>query len=884
MAPKATKKEEVAETPMMKQYFQIKEKYPDAILLFRVGDFYETFLEDAVQASEILGITLTRRANGAAQFVELAGFPHHALDTYLPKLVRAGKRVAVCDQLEDPKKTKKLVKRGLTEMVTPGVAVGDNVLENKENNYLCALYVGAKQVFGIAFLDYSTGQFVTTEGDATVVRKLLTGYRPKEILVEHKDRNFVEETFRPRAFLCDYDDWIFSQANNRERLLRHFDCQNLKGYGLEDYPLAITAAGAILNYLDLTQHTAKGHISHIARIDEGLYVRIDNFTFYSLELLHAMNPGGRSLLHVLDKTTTPMGARHLQHNLSFPLKEIEEIERRQCCVQELVNNNPLREQLQTILAELGDVERLVSRVAMRRITPKEMLRLSQVLELMEPIAALCKESKAPEVQYYGEQLALCPDLLSRLKYQMHPQAPNSVNKGNVIAMGFSQELDELRQLAYHTQDFLLKMQERESEETGIPSLKIGFNNVFGYYLEVRNTHKDSVPPGWIRKQTLVNAERYVTEELKIYEEKILGAQERILALETELFNALVEEMQPLVPLLQKNSNLLADLDVLLSFALCALQYSYVCPKVDNSRIIEIEEGRHPVIEQQLSAREQYVPNSVRLNPDDCQIMVITGPNMSGKSALLRQTALIVLMAQMGSFVPARAAHIGIVDAVFTRVGASDNISQGESTFMVEMQEAANILNNLTDRSLVLFDELGRGTSTFDGISIAWAIIEYIHNRPNMRPKTLFATHYHELNEIEKMMDRVHNFNVSAQEIEGKMLFLRKLVPGGSEHSFGIQVAKLAGMPRWIVNRSSDVLKNLEAERIEDGIAPTAGPLRTTQKGKTEHQEAVQMTLFQLEDPLLVQIRDELLDLDIDNMTPIEALKHLADVKAMLKNY
>lgn len=888
----ATQKQDVAETPMMRQYFEIKEKYPDAILLFRVGDFYETFLDDAVAASEILGITLTRRANGAAQFVELAGFPHHALDTYLPKLVRAGKRVAVCDQLEDPKKTKKLVKRGLTEMVTPGVAVGDNVLENKENNYLCALFPDGKRQYGISLVDYSTGQFVAGEGDASMVRKLLVGYCPKEILVESRYRSLIQETFHPSAFLCDYDDWIFSPSNNRDRLLRHFNCVTLKGYGLEDYPLAITAAGAILNYLDLTHHKAKGHIGTISRIDEGQYVRLDNFTFHSLELLQSMNNGGCSLMQVLDKTTTPMGARLLRHYISFPLKDVDQISQRQRIVGELYANNDLRNGLKPLLSEMGDVERLVSRVAMRRVTPKELLRLSQVLELMEPIAQLCAESAVLEVKNYAIELEQCPELLSRLKYQIHPQASNMINKGNVIAMGFSEELDELRRLAYHTQEFLLEMQEREIRETGISSLKIGFNNVFGYYLEVRNTHKESVPVQWIRKQTLVNAERYVTEELKQYEEKILGAQERILALETELFNALVEEMQPLVPLLQKNSFLLARLDVLLSFSLNAIAHKYVCPTVDNSRVLEIQEGRHPVIELQLPSQEQYVPNSVSLDPEECQIMVITGPNMSGKSALLRQTALIVLMAQMGSFVPAQSAHIGIVDAVFTRVGASDNISQGESTFMVEMQEASNILNNLSDRSLVLFDELGRGTSTFDGISIAWAIIEYIHNRPNMRPKTLFATHYHELNEIEGMMSRVHNFNVSAQEIEGKMLFLRKLVPGGSEHSFGIQVAKLAGMPHWIITRSSEVLRSLEAERIEENISESvsspsvdvgnaAGKKKKTRRGAPE---AIQMTLFQLEDPLLVQIRDELLDMDIDNMTPVEALRRLADIKTLLKNY
>lgn len=874
----------VAQTPMMRQYFQIKKKYPDAILLFRVGDFYETFLEDAVIASEILGITLTRRANGSASHVELAGFPHHALDSYLPKLVRAGKRVAVCDQLEDPKKTNKLVKRGLTELVTPGVAVGDAVLENKENNFLCAIYT-EKNVYGIAFLDYSTGEFVVAQEEEEEIRKLIAGYQPKEILVEHKSREQIEQMLGAfAAFLHDYDDWIFSVTNNRERLLRHFETQTLKGFGIDEYPLAITSAGAILNYLDLTKHQLQGHINTISRIDHSSYVRMDNFTLYSLELLQPMNAGGKSLLQVLDKTLTPMGGRLLRKVISFPLRSVAEIHKRQEVVQDFYDHPQMREELSLKLAEVGDLERLVSRLAMRRVTPRELLRLAQVLQLLEPIVEICRQGKSKELKQLIEGIDLVSNTVERLQYSIHPEASNSVSKGQVIAAGVSEELDNLRHICYHSQEYLLVLQEKESAETGITSLKIGFNNVFGYYLEVRDTHKDKVPANWIRKQTLVSAERYITQELKEYEERILGAQERILDLETQLFNDLIEQLQESVTPLLRNCTILARLDMLLSFSLSALEHDYVRPTVDESLDIKIEAGRHPVIELQLEDRSHYIPNSITLDPQDTQIAVITGPNMSGKSALLRQTALIVLMAQIGSFVPAASAQIGFVDAIFTRVGASDNISRGESTFMVEMQEAANILNSLTDRSLVLFDELGRGTSTFDGISIAWAIIEYLHNRPLIRPKTLFATHYHELNEIEGILPRVRNFNVSAKEIDGKMLFLRKLEPGGSEHSFGIQVAQLAGMPKWIITRASEILKTLESERIEDGITQSVGAKTTSKSKKTQNPQAIQMTLFQLEDPLLIQIRDELLDLALEHITPMQAMRKLEEIKAMLKDY
>lgn len=878
----------VVETPLMRQYFQIKQKHPDAILLFRVGDFYETFVEDAVEAARILGITLTRRANGSAQHVELAGFPHHALNTYLPRLIAAGKRVAICDQLEDPKLTKKLVKRGITELVTPGVAVGDHVLENKENNFLAAITFGKERI-GLSFLDISTGEFSAVEGDDRLIEKLLAGYKPKEILVERKQRSEYNQRMGDiHSFVFETDDWLFTPSNNKERLLQHFGVKSLKGYGLENYPLSITAAGAILNYLDLTQHTEIGHITSISRIDEGKFVRLDNFTIHSLELLQPMNPDGLSLCDILDRTITPMGARLLRRWIAFPLKEIALIEERQHIVNHLHNTSSLRLDLKNLFPEIGDLERMVSKASMKRITPREVVSLANALIAIEEIKKKCAATDNAFLQSLASGLALCELLRERIKYELNPDAPQQVNKGNVIAEGYSEELDELRQLAFSGKDYLLALQQRESDRTGIPSLKVGFNNVFGYYIEVRNAHKDKVPQEWIRKQTLVNAERYITEELKEYEQKILGAEERILTLETLLFNQLVDDLQESVVALQQNARLLSTLDVLLSFAEVALAQNYVCPVVNDSLILDIKEGRHPVIEQRLPFGEPYIANDLLLDNNGCQIMIITGPNMSGKSALLRQTALITLMAQIGSFVPARSASIGVVDSIFTRVGASDNISMGESTFMVEMQEAASILNNLSSRSLVLFDELGRGTSTFDGISIAWAIVEHLHNTPLIRPKTLFATHYHELNEMAQSLSRVRNYSVSAKEVEGQMIFLRKLVEGGNEHSFGIQVAKLAGMPRSIVDRASEILKTLESERIQDGVVEREimaipGVAKST-KDIDRKEEEFQLSFFQMEDPLLLEIRDDLLAIDINNLTPIEALNRLNYIKSLLKKY
>ncbi|MBB6275931.1 DNA mismatch repair protein MutS [Porphyromonas circumdentaria] len=872
----------------MRQYFQIKQKHPDAILLFRVGDFYETFVEDAVEAARILGITLTRRANGSAQHVELAGFPHHALNTYLPRLIEAGKRVAICDQLEDPKLTKKLVKRGITELVTPGVAIGDHILENKENNFLAAITF-TKERIGVSFLDISTGEFSAVEGDETLVEKLLAGYKPKEILVERKQRTEYNQRMGAiRSFIFETDDWFFTPSNNRERLLQHFGVKSLKGYGLENHPLAVSAAGAILNYLDLTQHTEIGHISSINRIDEGKFVRLDNFTIHSLELLQPMNSDGLSLCGILDKTITPMGARLLRRWIAFPLKEIALIEERQYIVKHLYNTSELRFSLRNLLREIGDLERTVSKASMKRITPREVVSLANALTAIAEIKKETSSTDTPALQSLGMSLELCETLRERIKYELNPDAPQQVNRGNVIAEGYNEELDELRRLAFSGKDYLLSLQQRESDQTGIPSLKVGFNNVFGYYIEVRNAHKEKVPQEWIRKQTLVNAERYITEELKEYEQKILGAEERILTLETLLFNQLVEDLQESVVVLQQNARTVATLDVLLSFAEVALTQNYVCPQVNDSLILDIKDGRHPVIEERLPFGEPYIANDIFLDNNSCQIMIITGPNMSGKSALLRQTALITLMAQIGSFVPAREASIGIVDSIFTRVGASDNISMGESTFMVEMQEAASILNNLSPRSLVLFDELGRGTSTFDGISIAWAIVEHLHNSPLVHPKTLFATHYHELNEMAESLARVRNYSVSAKEVEGQMIFLRKLVEGGNEHSFGIQVAKLAGMPRSIVDRAGEILKSLEAERIQEGVVETEitdiPGIKKSSQHSDRKEEGMQLSFFQMEDPILLEIRDDLLAIDINNLTPIEALNRLDHIKSLLKKY
>lgn len=858
----------------MKQYIEMKKQHPDAILLFRVGDFYETFSDDALTASEILGITLTRRANGAAQYVELAGFPHHALDTYLPKLVRAGKRVAICEQLEDPKLTKKLVKRGITELVTPGVSINDNILNHKENNFLAGVHFGKGGVCGVAFLDISTGEFLTAEGAYDYIDKLLGNFSPKEVLVERSKRKQFEEHFGPRYLLFELDDWVFTEDAASERLLRHFETKNLKGFGVQQLPNAIIASGSLLHYLDITQHTHIAHITALSRIEEDRYVRLDKFTVRSLELLDSMNEGGRSLLNVIDRTVSPMGARMLRRWLVFPLKNVKKINDRLNGVEYFFRRPDLREAIEPHLDLIGDLERIISKVAVGRISPREVAQLRVSLSAIEPIKQICLSAEEPMLQYMGEQLNACALIRDRIEREINPDAPTLVNRGGIIRHGVNSELDELRDLSFSGKDYLLKIQQREIERTGITSLKISFNNVFGYYIEVRNTHKDKVPAEWIRKQTLVNAERYITQELKEYEEKILGAEERISVLETQLFNDLVQAISEYIPAIQLNANLIAQLDCLLSFVKTAQENRYVRPEVNESLEIDIVEGRHPVIEKQLPPGEVYVSNSVRLDNDTQQIMMITGPNMAGKSALLRQTALIVLMAQIGCFVPAESAQIGLVDKIFTRVGASDNISLGESTFMVEMNEAANILNNISERSLVLFDELGRGTSTYDGISIAWAIVEHIHEHGRARAKTLFATHYHELNEMERTYKRIANYNVSVKEVDNKVIFLRKLVRGGSEHSFGIHVAKLAGMPQSIVKRADQILKQMEKENRQNGIAKPTAEIASSRGG-------VQLSFFQLDDPVLSQVRDEILRVDINNLTPMEALNKLNDIKKII---
>ena len=865
---------EIVETPLMKQYIEMKKQHPDAILLFRVGDFYETFSDDALTASEILGITLTRRANGAAQYVELAGFPHHALDTYLPKLVRAGKRVAICEQLEDPKLTKKLVKRGITELVTPGVSINDNILNHKENNFLAGVHFGKGGVCGVAFLDISTGEFLTAEGAYDYIDKLLGNFSPKEVLVERSKRKQFEEHFGPRYLLFELDDWVFTEDAASERLLRHFETKNLKGFGVQQLPNAIIASGSLLHYLDITQHTHIAHITALSRIEEDRYVRLDKFTVRSLELLDSINEGGRSLLNVIDRTVSPMGARMLRRWLVFPLKNVKKINARLNGVEYFFRRPDLREAIEPHLDLIGDLERIISKVAVGRISPREVAQLRVSLSAIEPIKQICLSAEEPMLQYMGEQLNACALIRDRIEREINPDAPTLVNRGGIIRHGVNSELDELRDLSFSGKDYLLKIQQREIERTGITSLKISFNNVFGYYIEVRNTHKDKVPAEWIRKQTLVNAERYITQELKEYEEKILGAEERISVLETQLFNDLVQAISEYIPAIQLNANLIAQLDCLLSFVKTAQENRYVRPEVNESLEIDIVEGRHPVIEKQLPPGEVYVSNSVRLDNDTQQIMMITGPNMAGKSALLRQTALIVLMAQIGCFVPAESAKIGLVDKIFTRVGASDNISLGESTFMVEMNEAANILNNISERSLVLFDELGRGTSTYDGISIAWAIVEHIHEHGRARAKTLFATHYHELNEMERTYKRIANYNVSVKEVDNKVIFLRKLVRGGSEHSFGIHVAKLAGMPQSIVKRADQILKQMEKENRQNGIAKPTAEIASSRGG-------VQLSFFQLDDPVLSQVRDEILRVDINNLTPMEALNKLNDIKKII---
>ena len=870
----------IVETPLMKQYFDIKAKHPDAILLFRVGDFYEMYGEDAVTGAEILGIVQTKKANGPGQTIEMAGFPHHALDSYLPKLVRAGKRVAICDQLEDPKLTKKLVKRGITELVTPGVSINDNILNHKENNFLAAIHFG-KDVCGIAFLDISTGEFLTAEGTVDYVDKLLNNFSPKEVLVERGSRKRFEEAFGPRFFIFELDDWVFTSEAANDRLLKHFETKNLKGFGVQHLKLGVVASGAILYYLDQTQHTHISHITSLSRIEEDRYVRLDKFTVRSLELVSTMNEEGTSLLDVLDKTVSPMGSRMLRRWILFPLKDVKPIHERQDVVEYFFRHPEVKELLEEKLEQIGDLERIISKVA---VGPREVVQLKVALRAIEPIKEACTASDEPSLCRIGEQLNACALIRDRIEKEINNDPPSLLNRGGVIATGVNAELDELRAIAYSGKDYLLKVQAREIDLTGISSLKIGFNNVFGYYIEVRNAYKDKVPAEWIRKQTLVNAERYITEELKEYEEKILGAEEKILSLEARLFNELVLCLSEYIPPIQMNANLIGRLDCLLSFAKVAESNRYIRPDVNDSQVIDIKAGRHPVIEKQLPIGEPYIANDVYLDDEKQQIIIITGPNMAGKSALLRQTALITLMAQIGCFVPAECARIGIVDKIFTRVGASDNISVGESTFMVEMNEASDILNNMSSRSLVLFDELGRGTSTYDGISIAWAIVEYIHEHPNARAKTLFATHYHELNEMEASFKRIKNYNVSVKEVNNKVIFLRKLVPGGSEHSFGIHVAKMAGMPKSIVKRSNEILKQLETENRQEGIATEKrkGSIKSKPvKGIASSADGYQLSFFQLDDPVLSQVRDEIKNLDVNNLTPLEALNKLSEIRRII---
>ena len=877
-------------TPMMKQFFSMKAQHPGALMLFRCGDFYETYGEDAVESARILGITLTRRNNGGnGDSIEMAGFPHHALDTYLPKLIRAGKRVAICDQLEDPKKKReaikgkkglsamdKMVKRGITELVTPGVAMSDNVLNYKENNFLAAVHFG-KGACGVSFLDISTGEFLTGEGTFDYVEKLLGNFQPKEVLFDRAKKQDFERYFGTRLCTFEMDDWVFTDQTARQKLLKHFGTKNLKGFGVDHLNNGVVAAGAILQYLEITQHTQINHITSLARIEEDKYVRMDRFTIRSLELIAPMNEDGSSLLNVIDNTITPMGGRMLRRWMVFPLKDEKPINERLDVVDYLFREPDFRECINEQFHRIGDLERIISKVAVGRVSPREVVQLKNALMAIQPVKTACLYAKSDTLKRIGEQLNLCESLRDRIEKEIQPDPPQLVNKGDVIALGFNQELDDLRSIRDNGKQYLLEIQEKEIAQTGITSLKIGFNNVFGYYLEVRNTFKDKVPENWIRKQTLAQAERYITPELKEYEEKILGADEKILALETQLYMELIQDMQEFIPQIQINANLIAHLDCLLSFMKVSQMQRYVRPVVDDSEVLDIKQGRHPVIETQLPIGEQYVPNDVLLDTGHQQIMMITGPNMAGKSALLRQTALIVLLAQIGCFVPAERARIGMVDKIFTRVGASDNISLGESTFMVEMTEASNILNNVTPRSLVLFDELGRGTSTYDGISIAWAIVEYLHEHSRAQARTLFATHYHELNEMEKNFPRIKNFNVSVKEVDGKIIFVRKLEKGGSEHSFGIHVAEIAGMPRSIVKRANIILKELEKDNSQVGSVGKAAVERLDQS-----REGVQLSFFQLDDPVLTQIRDEILGLDVNNLTPVEALNKLNDIKKIVK--
>ena len=867
--------EEIVLTPMMKQFLDLKAKHPDAVMLFRCGDFYETYSTDAIVAAEILGITLTKRANGKGKTIEMAGFPHHALDTYLPKLVRAGKRVAICDQLEDPKMTKKLVKRGITELVTPGVSINDNILNYKENNFLAAVHFG-KASCGVAFLDISTGEFLTAEGPFDYIDKLLNNFGPKEILFERGKRLMFEGNFGSKFFTFELDDWVFTETTAREKLLKHFETKNLKGFGVEHLKNGIIASGAILQYLTMTQHTQIGHITSLARIEEDKYVRLDKFTVRSLELIGSMNDGGSSLLNVIDRTISPMGARLLKRWIVFPLKDEKPINERLNVVEYFFRQPDFKELIEEQLHLVGDLERIISKVAVGRVSPREVVQLKVALQAIEPIKQACLEADNASLNRIGERLNLCVPIRDRIAREINNDPPLLINKGGVIKDGVNADLDELRRISYSGKDYLLQIQQRESEETGIPSLKVAYNNVFGYYIEVRNVHKDKVPKEWIRKQTLVNAERYITQELKEYEEKILGAEDKILVLETQLYTNLVQALTEFIPQIQVNANQIARLDCLLSFANVARENNYIRPVIEDNDVLDIRQGRHPVIEKQLPIGEKYIANNVMLDSSTQQIIIITGPNMAGKSALLRQTALITLLAQIGSFVPAESAHIGLVDKIFTRVGASDNISVGESTFMVEMNEAADILNNVSSRSLVLFDELGRGTSTYDGISIAWAIVEYIHEHPKAKARTLFATHYHELNEMEKSFKRIKNYNVSVKEVDNKVIFLRKLERGGSEHSFGIHVAKMAGMPKSIVKRANEILKQLESDDRQQGIA--GKPLAEV----SENRGGMQLSFFQLDDPILCQIRDEILNLDVNNLTPIEALNKLNDIKKIVR--
>ncbi len=865
----ATKKKHV-ETPLMKQYYNIKEKHPDAVLLFRVGDFYETFGDDAIKAAGILGITLTRRANGAASYVELAGFPHHALDTYLPKLVRAGQRVAICEQLEDPKLTKKIVKRGITELVTPGVSINDNILENRENNFLASVHFD-KKMAGVAFLDISTGEFLSAQGNYEYIDKLLNSFQPKEVLFQRGKGKTFDENFGSKYYTFQLEDWVYTDDAATDRLKRHFETSSLKGFGVQEMKLAVISAGAILHYLDITQHSRISHINNLSRIEEERFVWLDRFTIRNLELFAPIQENGKSLIDVLDKTISPMGSRLLKRWIALPLKDIDPINQRLDVVELFLKNPEIKETIDEQLRQIGDLERLISKVAVGRINPREVVQVKNALNAISPIKETCASVENEALNRFSEQLNPCDLIRDKIQNEIVSDPPVALNKGKVISKGVSQELDDLREIAYSGKDFLAKIQQRESEKHGIPSLKISFNNVFGYYIEVRNTHKDKVPPEWIRKQTLVNAERYITEELKEYETKILGAEEKIQVLESKIFGDLVYALSEYISAIQLNSNILAQIDCLLSFSVCANSYGYFRPQINDTNIIDIKSGRHPVIEHQLPIGEYYISNDVLLDQEEQQIIIITGPNMAGKSALLRQTALIVLMAQIGSFVPAEKAEIGYVDKIFTRVGASDNISLGESTFMVEMNEAASILNNVSDRSLILFDELGRGTSTYDGISIAWSVVEHLHEHPKVKAKTLFATHYHELNEMEGAFPRVKNFNVSIKEVGNKVIFLRKLLRGGSNHSFGIHVAGMAGMPKSVIKRAEQILTKLEGGREKESLSKPLDDIKSKREG-------MQLSFFQLDDPVLKLIRDEIAGLDINNLTPIEALNKLSEIK------